>query len=157
MTIIHARQRSVEGASCCLCSNSQHAHAHAHANRWHAHSGCSLKPVLVTPAFLPCRRRLLVMVSNSLMSMVLSSLESNISKIILTSCRAQSWCCHCWWQTCQRPCLHPAEQTHGAVIVEVKHLNNHPNTLQSNQGKLQFVTLALVMMTPSFTITTITM
>jgi len=63
--------------------------------------------------------------------MVLSSLESNISKIILTSCRANSWCCHCRWQTCQRSLLHLAQPIHGAVIVEVKHLKSHPCILQS--------------------------
>ena len=96
-------------------------YARAHANRWHAHSGRSLKPVLVTPAFLPCRRRLLVMVSNSLMSMVLSSLESNISKIILTSCRAQSWCYYCWWH------------------VQCKHSHGHPCIVQSKPMALSLM------------------
>ena len=51
-----------------------------------AHSVGALKPVRVTPAFLLCFRRLDVMVSNSAWSIVLSSLQSNISKMSLTSC-----------------------------------------------------------------------
>ena len=71
---------------------------------WSTHSAGSVKPVLLTLTLLPCRCRLSVMVSNSFMSMVPSLLESNISKIILTSCSIQE---HRSAHKCQFVVVHP--------------------------------------------------